>query len=261
MEIGYEENFYKLMFSKSLNEYVIYFLILDGKVIYVGKTKDVLARLRAYKSNFVKGKSHNLELQKLYDSRDLERILFKIVDKAATRKDSCRLEKKYIDHHKDSCLNQSDDYFSFETRKMISESSKKRWKKKDMRNKLSEALSKSHVLISPDGLKTHFKNSRAVKDFLNKFNSCLHPNDRNRVGYQMLESVGENKGWKMIVDDKQPSSHQLCGILKTPEGKEIEFQGKSDLVKINQLHGFKLNINAILKSGRRNGYELFLKGQ
>ena len=128
------------------------------------------------------------------------------------------------------------------------------WLNKRLREQITEKVSKKHVLISPSGTKFEFDNSYDVKEYLEKINEGLHRNDRKRVGYQMLESFGENKGWKMIINGKRTTNTKLSGILKTPAGEIISIDGKWELINLNRDRKFKINVNKIIKTGKCNGF-------
>jgi hypothetical protein len=254
MNIGYEKNFFELMMNNEIDGYYIYFLLLDGNVIYVGQTKNVFGRIAGYKCGFIKGISHNPRLQEMFDNGEMKRVIFMVKDQASSLADAIRLEKMYIQEYRDTCLNKYDMFFSKNTRKKLSVASKKMWKVPTIRENIIAGISKRRVLTSPDGTVYKFSNSYAVKEFLEELNSGMHPNDRKRIGYQMLESFGENKGWKMSIEGKRPPSRWMHGILITPGGEKIPICGKSELVNINRNRKFRLNINRFMKRGSLNGF-------
>lgn len=260
MNVGYEKNFCELMSDNELGVYYIYLLVLDGVVIYVGKTKNILGRLSDYKCRFQKHKCHNPKLQEMFDNGKIKQVTFVIKDKANTQPEAIRLETQYIEKFRTTCLNKYDDDFSILTRKKISAASRKMWKDKATRKNIIDGISKKHTLTSPNGEIYEFPNSYETRDFLDKINMGLHPRDRKRIGYQMLESCGENKGWTMVIEGKRSPHKMICGILKTPHGKEISIIGKSDLVRVNRFHGFRLNVNRLLQVGEWKGFKFLTKG-
>ena len=194
MNVGYEKNFCELMDNNEMYGYYIYFLILDGKVIYVGQTKNIIGRLTEYKCRFLKRKCHNAKLQTLFDTGEMKNVVFRIADKASTLSEAMRKEQDYIAQYRNTCLNKYDTFCASITRKKISDASRTMWKNPVTRKGIVDGLSKKHILTSPDGQVLEFSNSYDVKEFLDGFNSHLHRNDRKRVGYQMLESCGEKIG-------------------------------------------------------------------
>jgi hypothetical protein len=254
MNVGYEKNFCELMDNNEMYGYYIYLLMLDGVVIYVGQTKNIIGRLAEYKCRFLKQKCHNEKLQKMFDSGEMKKVRFRIADKAVTLSDAMRKEQDYIAQYRDTCLNKYDTFCSAITRQKISTASRKMWKNPNTRNDIVAGLSKKHVLTAPDGQNLEFSNSYEVKEFLLGFNSHLHKNDRKRIGYQMLESCGENKGWKMVIDGKRPPSKWSRGVLKTPDGEDILINGKWELVNLNRKNKWKLNVNRLMRNGRHNGF-------
>ena len=239
MNIGYEKNFFELMMNNEMDGYYIYFLLLDGKVIYVGQTKNVFGRIAGYKCGFVMGKCHNPRLQEMFNNGEIKRVIFLVKDKASSLSDAIRLEKMYIREHRDTCLNKYDVFFSKSTRKKLSVASKKMWRNPIIRENIIDGISKRRVLTSPDGTIYRFSNSNEVREFLEKINGGMHPNDRKRIGYQMLESFGENKGWKMSIDGKSPPSRWMRGILIAPNGEKFPICGKSELININRNRKFR----------------------
>jgi hypothetical protein len=254
MNIGFEKNFYDLMIDNQMYGYHIYFLMLDGKVIYVGQTKNIFGRIAEYKCRFLKHTCHNQKLQELFDSGEIKRVVFLVKDKTESQRGSNKLEKFYIKEHRDTCLNKYDDFFSQHTRKQISTASKKMWLDEKLREQITKKVSKKHILISPSGTKFEFDNSYDVKKYLEKINEGLHRNDRKRIGYQMLESFGENKGWRMTISGKRTTNTKLSGILKTPSGESISINGKWELINVNRDRGFKINVTKIVKNGECNGF-------
>jgi hypothetical protein len=253
MTLGDHGNFYQLMFSIETISYFVYTIELDGKVIYVGQTKDIFGRLRQYKCVFLKRKCHNPKLQELFDSGDLQRATFDIVAMSATRREILKIENDFIGEHRDTCLNKYDT-FSESTRKKISTAARKMWTDPKTRKNIISGLSKKHTLTSPEGIIYEFSNSYETKVFLEKMGRHLHKNDRKRIGYQMLESCGENKGWKMTIDGKRPPSKWSRGILKTPNGEEIPINGKWELVNLNREKRLRMNVNRLMRRGEWRGF-------
>jgi|FAXJ01.1.fsa_nt_gi hypothetical protein len=253
MTLGDHGNFYQLMFNIETMSYFVYTIELDGKVIYVGQTKDIFGRLRQYKCVFINRKCHNPKLQGLFDAGDLQRATFDIVAMSATRREILKIENDFIEEHRDTCFNKYDT-FSESTRKKISVAARKMWMNPKTRKNIVTGISKKHTLTSPAGIVREFLNSYETKTFLEKIGCHLHKNDRKRIGYQMLESCGENKGWKMVIEGKRPPSKWSRGTLTTPTGEEISINGKWELVNLNREKKLRMNVNRLIKSGHSRGF-------
>lgn len=179
---------------------------------YIGKSKDILARIAKHMSDLKLGKHHSQYLQNVFNKYGIEDLKFSIIQECSYE-ESSELEQYYIEKY-DSFHNGFNSTlggewgapgrkFSEETLKRLSENIKGeknpcygKWGDLNPHSKISKQIA-TYIYFYTHSNKVFPKSSR--KDFIGKYGITL----------DIYKKIQQNKSWKPLQDEVDLNDEQL----------------------------------------------------